>query len=638
MDFGQAIYVNNSHLAQPVSSFEAGAQVAAMHQKLLMQIDAQTFDSQMKLLQDQQTQRQQQAANDMSQARLAEQAREADQRNALTGTHYADEKAHWSAMERSHSSASSDLPPEGSYYDPSASSGGSSDQASLAQSGSQSARKTIADASPAELAWAQADAANPAPAGTVTDKSSSYAPGAAPAMGLTDGPPGPGGQIPPPAPTQSDLAASPPSPGNPAMPTQRPAPGEPLGGLLSAPNGQPAPTDGKDAAGRPTHTPDGIPYGKVVSAKGQTWGHTYNLEPDGNTSRQEVKWLNGQWRPTGVSHFLKTGSGKPPPPADEDPSAVPSDKVRNFGNGVGSKVFDEEGRTVVQPMTWDTKIGDWKPRGTRKVLPTISDSDSMPEAVVHDGVISMPLQLPGGKWKWDTRAVTPDLAVQTANAKANGLAVSGWTMKGNTPVATKLKLSDDSAGADDMAPAKLISKLPAADRKEVSTAFNTLLNPDQMKIKEADGTFRTEPTPKEKADIMGKPVEQMTADDWSKSRNMLIQKRADDAAKTISDRFMLLGDKNPVKRTPDEWKQWVQHSRDAVLGINRSDPSPPSGNQQSDTPTPSQSPPRSFSDDQLRNMGLTIPGEQPPAQQPPAAPAPSSAKFDYLHSLLGKSA
>lgn len=334
MGAGEEIYLASLKLAQPVQSYQAGAEIAAAHQRILMAQDAQNFDQSYKTLQQQATARQNDSQAALAREKLAEQARESDARDGLTSTHYADEKSHWQAMEAAKIPQQLPTDPNDPFQN----------------SASVDSSQPTAQASPASAAeadWLQRDANNPAPAGTTTDDGSSYAPGSGPSPAFSNGPLTPGGQSMPPtsevAPSQASLAASRSSiPMGGQLPTQRPEPYQPLGGgLLPPPTESTSPSP--EAKGAPSLLPMGTPHPTIPGAKmggdGMWWMPGSNAKfndlpgPEGSNTTQRT-WYSkdpktGQTKQTHVETMKVT-----PKQGDQPAPWVEDDQKKKWVDGV----------------------------------------------------------------------------------------------------------------------------------------------------------------------------------------------------------------------------------------------------------------------------------------------------------------
>ncbi len=273
-----AIYEASLGLARPVQSYTAGAEIAAAHQRILAAQEAMNFNSSMKILDEQQKQRQLQATNEYNQAKLAEQAREADQRAGL-------QQSHWDSMANGKTT--------NGWVPPPPMPGSADASADPASAGGQ-------DSTFDPNVGAYANTGRAADSENALRSGGGSPPSADPSVS-------PDFNGSPPVEDQSALAARPPPPGG--LPSQRPSPQESAnlgGGLLPSPRPDQAPAP--QQAADPSLTPDGKPikFDEVIRTGPQT-GILYHKLPNGDVSVIDHHW---DGRPNGAHDFVPTGASK----------------------------------------------------------------------------------------------------------------------------------------------------------------------------------------------------------------------------------------------------------------------------------------------------------------------------------------
>lgn len=567
---GMDVYLHSLGLANPIASYKAGAEIAESHRRILDQEAAATFDQNYKLLSLQQNARQTDQQNELAQARLAETARQNDARNTLTSQHYSDQADHWN--------------------NPAAAKGGWTPPPPMDDSSGSGPSMT-----PAESEWLRRNDANPAPEGTQTDDRSFYAPGSAPAPAYSDGPIVPGGQSFP-AESQGEPQARS-QQGMPVRPTEQESQGM-GGGLLPPIEQQESPQTQ-------------APQQAKVFRETDTLRRTESTLPDGSTQIIREKWdgrNGGRWTPFGQAHTVKKDTGTPPPAVDANPDSRTAEGVRNFGDGLGEKTYENEGRTVVQPMAWDGKTARWKPRGSIQKLPQKTEDGSLPDPVSHDGYISFPLPKDKGGFSWVTKPAPPALDAKIQILKDAGFKPTKVNIGNNGAASVQgVALDTDSATAPEGSPTKIISKLPAASRGPSVATFNAILSPEKI-IDPA--TKQPMPvTDVEKAKAMGKEPSQMTPEDWKAGYAAALQRRRESAATDFSKTLnsMLKDTKGFVPRTPEYWLHYIDSA--VMPQVDSTQPqqaSAPAGQFNPSAPT------KGFSDEDLRGMGVGQP-QSPPA-------------------------
>ena len=560
---GMDAYISSLKLAQPIASYQAGAEIAAKYKQIALQTEAQNFDKAMKVLEVGTRARQVASQEELARARLAESSRQNDVRNDLASRRLQVQQDHWANPRSGSSSTWAQPPPMDS-------------QTSSPDS-----------ATDGELEWLRANNANPAPAGTQTDDLSSFAPGSAPNPGYSDGPIVPGGQSAP-ADDPVELARAQRDPSAmPARPTAQESQG--MGSLLPPVQAQPKAN---------------------IVRETDTLRRVESILPNGDTQIIGEKWdgkNGGRWTTFGQPRIIKAAKS-------EQAAQVPwteDDEGRKWKDGV--QVEPIKGKTTVSGKT----VYDFNVVGDH---PFEVDPEDPTKGILKGAAgIKTPVTIEGmqvdknGKVSYRLKTDKSDETLETAapaeqakriktladSYRDIGMEASSFRFdKQGNAIANSVK---PVAGPKTDKVNNSIGALRHDFSPEAQAQIDTLLS----KIKGADYDAA------EKAPFVPKDADRNDPKVWENAWKETQRSYAIKLSNMLNERHNGKPGFKPV--SVDELVKWGGRAPAGASDIPPPDAAhaPPAG----DSPTPPGLPPGGFSDDDLQGMGLN-----PPA----AKPAPSS--------------